>query len=337
MARHLRAKETDLILALVLQVTLAYLQVPQSAALPELRVLVSHAPPSNEQLGLLELPRSELDAKAKALKVTVKVQGDNMLMWVEDLYDVKSVDLQIRANVVIAEQLKQGKLSFKLADLGEEDRLAVRETLIKSSAAEFLGPAVLDDATTLQLGATHYLNLKGSDRSVENAIASEQSPSPPSTSIKRYTDEEMTIFQERTLPGLRGKTSVYVLRAAFNKVRLPSSRRAQAVEDVAKHFRTILERQSLDQQRVALLCESATQGRFPVKVGGSLESKFSDQLRSNKFAAERLGFKSLSEWGKFLDESTVTSARTAPTLSLRANVGGKNRSATISISPERGQ
>jgi hypothetical protein len=322
---------------LAVPLVLAYLQVPQSAALPELRVLVSHAPPSSEQLGLLELPRSELDAKAKALQVTVKVQGDNTLMWVDELYDVKSVDLQIRANIVTAEQLKQGKNSFKLSDLAEEDRKAVRETLIKSSAAEFLGPAVLDDSATLQLGATHYLNLKGSDKSIDNAIAGEQAPSPPSTDIKRYTEAEMNIFQERTLPALRGKTSVYALRAAFNKVRLPSSRRAQAVEDVAKYFRTILERQSLDQQRVALLCESATQSRFPVKVGGSLESKFSDQLRSNKFTAERYGFKSLSEWGKFLDESTVTSARTAPTLSLRAIVGGKSRSATVSISPERGQ
>ena len=324
-------------MSLAVPLALAYLGMAQSANLPELRVLVSHAPPSSDQLALLEIPRSELDAKAKALKVTVKVQGDNTLMWVEDLYDVKSVDLQIRANVVIAEQFKQGKLSFKLADLGEEDRQAVRETLIKSSAAEFLGPAVLDDATAIQLGATHYLNLKGSDQSIDNVIASERAPSPPSASTKRYTEEEVTEFHERTLPALRGPTNVYSLRATFNKVRLPSSRRAQAVEDVAKHFRTILERQSLDQQRVALLCEAATQSRFPVKVGGSLEAKFSEQLRSNKFTAERLGFKSLSEWGKFLDESTVTSSRTAPTLSLRANVGGKNRSATVSISPDRGQ
>lgn len=165
----------------------------------EFRILATHEEPTKEQAQLLNVPDANL--KQAALKANVEVvrDGDDILLFDADLYNIRRMNLCIEGFNVLSDYLRKGRSKFTLGELSEKDKQAVQEIFLAQGAGRTAGPVLFDDQATVHIGAQYRVKLSASGQT-KTATGWAEPKSDPVRELPRYSDDEVRKFVQKDLP-----------------------------------------------------------------------------------------------------------------------------------------
>ncbi len=300
----------------LLCMTLWTLAVVPYASAQELRTLATHEEPTKEQVALLSVDLDKLDAQAAAANVEVVRDGDDILLFDADLYNIRRMSLCIRGFDVLARLARDGKTMFKLGDLADGDKRAVREILLAQGVAEDAGPALFDDKSPVSIGMSWRIECQAGGKSV--AFNAGHAPVSDFKQRQKYTSKEVQKFDKDELPRQWTKWhSIDEVRFRHSAgLRLVSTRRAGAVAKIEKIMEERIEKQSKDYEDRQAALKSA----FLSKDSPSAQEQaraLPDKLKADMVGGWRsLGFASQDAAGSFLDSASITTVTPTVMISI---------------------
>lgn len=308
-------------LVLIAQVALAAVVSTAQAPLPELRVVATHRPTLTVgERELLTVKRDQLAESAKALKYTIEWRGETCYIVDRNLFDAELFESVPLAFLALHSLASKGSMKFTLGDLGEEDRARVRQLLFQTGGAGLIGPAIMEGNTPASFGLAHSLTLVANGKEVTVQAHQDFAELPDRSKLKEFSPEEQKRFMDTVLPAHRPRVDTSQIHFFFTKVRVSSKRRADAVADISKDVAERLDAQDKAYFDGLALLTGALSDRSKVKEGarlGSLDPEILASIAaSSKHYREAFGFASDAEWQRFLENATVKSASTVPTLAI---------------------
>lgn len=289
----------------------------------ELRTLATHEEPTKGQVALLTVDPAKLDEEAAKANIEVVRDGDDVLLFDADLYNVRQMSVCLHGFDVLTGLLRDGRRTFVLGDLPESDRKAVREILLAQGVADSAGPAVFDDKSPISLGVRWKVDATLDGRTVSFG-GGQPSGERDAGKLRKYGKDEVDKFIRDDLPKRRVKwhqiDSLSIRHS--DGWTLVSTRRTAAVSKLMKLMEQRIGQQAKEYAEKQKAMKAAFGSKGAPTEGqpgrGLPESLKADMTRNWK----ALGFASQDAASRFLDSATVRSPE--PTVMIMVQWMGDN-------------